>query len=170
MTFALGLLRVVPIWAWALAAALAWGGWQRHTAASATKAKAAAEQRAALETANAKAEREAREKEHQFAESARRAADAYQSNLARNRAAAAGARDELDRLRDAIAAAPAGPASSASASSGRADGAAVTRLVLGECARAVQALAETADGLEARLIGLQGYVRSIHGDASPAPR
>jgi hypothetical protein len=32
----LSVLRVVPVWAWALAACLAWGAWQRHAAASAT--------------------------------------------------------------------------------------------------------------------------------------
>lgn len=28
----LGLLRVVPVWAWVIAGALAWGAWQRHQA------------------------------------------------------------------------------------------------------------------------------------------
>jgi hypothetical protein len=30
----LALLRIIPVWAWALSAALAWGGWQHHRAAA----------------------------------------------------------------------------------------------------------------------------------------
>jgi hypothetical protein len=50
----LGLLKSIPIWVWVVAAALAWGGWQRHsataTAAEFNKAKieAAAEREKAL--------------------------------------------------------------------------------------------------------------------------
>ena len=36
----LTLLRVIPVWAWALAAALAWGAWQRHLAGNAVQALA----------------------------------------------------------------------------------------------------------------------------------
>lgn len=35
------ILRAVPVWVWALAAALGWGAWQRHTAQAAEHALAA---------------------------------------------------------------------------------------------------------------------------------
>ena len=51
LTFA----RAIPWWAWVLAVALAWGGWQRHKAQSVAaeyqraQASAAAEREAALQ-------------------------------------------------------------------------------------------------------------------------
>lgn len=158
----LSVLRVVPVWAWALAACLAWGGWQRHRATSATKAAAVAEQRAAVEAATSEAERAARAQEQTYAENARQAADAYAANLERSRAAAGAARGELDRLRVAVAAVgpTCGPASSASAAS-QPDGTAALRLVVGECAAALSTVAEAADDRGARLKALQDYVRAV---------
>lgn len=168
----LGLLRVVPVWAWALVAAVAWGGYQRHVATSSTKAKVEAEKRAALEVANAEAERQAREQEAQFATNARKAADAYTQRLNQARASATATRTELERLRDEAAATAACPATSDPSASGRPDGAAVLRDVLGECAAALATVAEDADRAEARLSGLQDYVRGVlqSGERTPQPR
>ena len=159
---ALTVARAVPVWAWALAACLAWGGFQRYRAISATKAAAVAEQRAAVEAATSEAERAARAQEQRYADSARQAADAYAANLNRTRAAAGAARDELDRLRVAVASAgPAsGPAAGASAPGGS-DGAAQLRIVVGQCASALSEVAAAADRCEARVKGLQDYIRSI---------
>lgn len=156
----MSVLRIVPVWAWALAACLAWGAFQKHRATSATKAAAVAEQRAAVEAATSEAERAARAQEQRHADAVRQASDAYASNLERSRAAAGAARSELDRLRVAVAAAGAasGPAPSASAP-GRSDGAAQLRLVVGECAAALSEVAAHADRCEARVRGLQDYVR-----------
>lgn len=156
----LSVLRIVPVWAWALAACLAWGGFQRHRATSATKAAAVAEQRAAVEAATSEAERAARAKEQTYAENARQAADAYAANLERSRAAAGAARSELDRLRVAVASAgPASGAASGAAPGSGPDGTAQLRLVVGECAAALSEVAAHADRCEARVKGLQDYVR-----------
>lgn len=162
MTFVLSLLRVVPVWVWALAACLAWGGFQRHRATTATKAAAVAEQRAAVEAATSEAERKAREQEQTYADNARTAADAYAANLKRARASGDAARRELNVLFDLVAS-PASPggAASGAAPGGGADDAAALRVVVGECAAALSKVAEAADDREARVKGLQDYIHAI---------
>jgi len=158
----LSILRGVPVVVWALVACLAWGGWQRHQAKTQERAAAAAEQRAAVESATAQAEALARQTEQQWAANARSAADAYTANLTRARAGADAARSELDRLRAAVAgtaAAPASGSASGAAAAGGSDGAAGLRIVVGQCAAALQALAGTADQCDARVKGLQDYIR-----------
>lgn len=159
----LSIASKVPVLVWVLVACLAWGGWQRHRATSATKAAAVAEQRAAVESATAAAEALARQTEQQWAANARSAADAYTANLTRARAGADAARSELDRLRAAVAgtaAAAASGSASGPAAAGGSDGAAQLRIVVGQCAAALQELAGTADRCEARVKGLQDYVRA----------
>lgn len=155
-------LRLVPWWAWALAAFLAWGGWQRHVATKATKAAAQAEQRATVEAMAAAAERRERQAEQTYTDNARSAADAYAQNLRAARVAADRTRDSHDRLRDAIAASAAascpGPASAAASAT---DGSAQLRQVLGSCAAALRDLAAAADQDAAQLIGMQDYIRAI---------
>ena len=73
----------------------------------------------------------------------------------------AAAQSELDRLRDQLAAANGGSPPANPATTAGADDAARTRYVLGQCATSITTLAETADTIEARLIGLQDYVRTV---------
>lgn len=167
MTAVLGILRVVPIWAWVLAAMLAWGGWQKHRAERSTKAAAVAEQRAAVEAATAEAERQARAQEQDFADRARSAADAYSKQVAEVRASAGRARVGLDSLRDAVAATTVCPAASNPAAAGRTDGAAGLRIVVGECAAALSQVAEAADASDARLKALQDYIRATQPKVNP---
>ncbi len=158
----LSVARAVPVWVWIVVACLAWGGWQRHQAKTQERAAAAAEQRAAVEKATADAQALARQTEQQWAANVRSAADAYTANLTRARAGADAARSELDRLRAVVAgtaAAPASGSASGAAAAGGSDGAAQLRVVVGQCAAALQALAGHADQCEARVKGLQDYVR-----------
>jgi hypothetical protein len=78
-------------------------------------------------------------------------------------AAAAAADTELDRLRTLLATPtpapqPTPPDPTAPA---RADDATRARAVVGQCAGALASMAATADALEARLSGLQDYVRAV---------
>ncbi len=76
--------------------------------------------------------------------------------------AAVGAQSALDGLRDTLAAAPACPAPSDPAAASRAAGAArLESELLGHCAQALVGLAAEADVLEARIVGLQSYVRDV---------
>jgi cell division septum initiation protein DivIVA len=120
----------------------------------------AAEQRAALATATAAAEKEARTREAEMADAVRKASDVYAKNLARAQAGAAGALSELDSLRNALnATSPAAPASAASGSTHGTGG--PERELLGACAATLQGMAAQADRLESKVIGLQDYIRSI---------
>jgi hypothetical protein len=138
----IGLLRGIPIWAWALAAALAWGGWQKHRATSIAAEFAQARQQAAAEREQALAAA--------IAETARRLA--AQQEATRNadkatlkaRSAAASAAVAADGLRSRLAAikADAGASNPAAAGAGQTD-----RLadILGECADHYRGVAAVAD-------------------------
>jgi len=109
MTALLGMARIVPVWAWALAAILAWGGWQKH---SATAAQATLRQHdAAIAAETIKAQ------QAEMTETARRLAaqkEITDEAQARKRAAdvaAAGARSAADKLRAHLAAIAASAAS-----------------------------------------------------------
>lgn len=156
-----GLLRVVPVWAWALAALLAWGGWQRHQAKTQTAARAVAEQQAAVAKATAAAQADARERERLINTNAKRATDAADQKRQAAQAAAAGARAELDRLRNALAAAPTGGASAPAGAASGPDGSASFRAVVAECAGRLVEVAADSDACGAQLSGLQGWVRAV---------
>lgn len=122
MIAALGLLRAVPVWAYVVAALLAWGAWQR------TLAKSAAADRVALELSTAKAREEALAKavreQARIATEQGAIADDTKRKLDAARADARRAGDAVRRLRE----------QSASAASAAADSAAA-----GDCAPAVEA-------------------------------
>ena len=150
MPIVIGIFRTVPIWAWVLMAALAWGGYQKWSATRATRAAVEATERAAAEAS-------AREAETKFANAAREASSAYARNTSAARRAADAARTERDRLLDAIAAAPA--ASAASAACGTDDTTGL-RQVLRACTGTVQELAAVADEDAQRLIALQEFIKT----------
>lgn len=137
LTFA----RAIPWWAWILAVALAWGGWQRHKAQSVAaeyqraQASAAVEREAALQASITETAR-------RLAAQQRIASDA-KAQTAKARAAAAAAGDAVQQLRDRLAqSASASPDNPAPANRG--ETAALAR-VLGVCAERYQGLAGIAD-------------------------
>lgn len=119
----------------------------------------AAQQAAALAIATAAAEKEARTREAEMADAARKAADVYAKNAARIRASADGARSELDGLRNALAAA--GPAPESPASAAGTDDATRARFVVGQLANAAAQVSAAADACEVRLSGLQEWARAV---------
>jgi hypothetical protein len=129
-----------------------WGAGSVQTRWDAVEAQRAAQ---ALE-----AEREARRIEQARASKVQEVTDVYAERARRDRGVAVSARADLERLRNAVANVIAGRASSPTAAGG-ADGAARAGIVVGECAAALSEVAEAADVCEARLSGLQSYVRAV---------
>lgn len=111
---ALRVFRAVPVWAWALAALLAWGAWQKHRAAAA--GAELLEQRAAIAQQREQALQASIEKgaqrvadQQEITRHANQAAAAAQGDAARARAAAARVRAQA--AADAARARAADPAS-----------------------------------------------------------
>jgi len=140
---ALSALRVVPAWAWALAAALAWGAIQHHRATAA--GQALLEQQRAVAEAQVKAERDARIETERRMAATKEVADEADRRAASAQADADAASGALGRLRAQLKRSmPAGPAASGAAPAG-AGQAAVLADVLGECGEAVRRVAAEAD-------------------------
>lgn len=111
-------------------------------------------QAAALE-----AEKAARAKEQELVAAKQKAEAAYVQEKRKAAIASAGARDALDGLRDAIAERDAAQAATTCT---RVDaGVGLERELLGQCAQALVGVAAQADGLEALVVGLQGYVKNV---------
>ena len=100
-----GLARGVPVWAWALAAVLAWGAWQRHSATRA--ADALATHKVQTEAARSEAMHSAlieTTRRLTAQQEVTRAAQSRASRALQDRAAAASAADGLRQYADQLAA------------------------------------------------------------------
>ncbi len=121
------------------------------------------DQEKAAHTAKLLAQEQSFRKKEQALVAARSAAEKQYADQKRKAATAATDADtELGRLRDTLAERDRELASSDSAASARVNGGArLERELLGHCAQALTDLAAEADRLEARIVGLQGYVRGV---------
>lgn len=106
-----------------------------------------------------KAEQEARKREQELAAAKQKAEEAYVEQKRKAAVAAAGARNELDGLRGALAARGGDTCPDPSAKPGANAGARLEQELLGHCAAALVELAAEADRLEALVVGLQAYIR-----------
>lgn len=142
-----------------IAAAVAGGLWRVYVKGdTAGYTRAQAEYQAqALE-----AERQARAAEKRMAETRTEVEKRYAQETRAAAAAADAARSELDQLRVELAGSSGGSTPSNPAAPGRPDGATgLVHELLGHCAEALTGLAGEADRLEARVVGLQAYIRGV---------
>jgi MFS superfamily sulfate permease-like transporter len=108
-----------------------------------------------------KAQEQARQIEQSLVAALHNTEKKYVEQRQKANLAAAGASAELERLRNAIAVRERA-ATQDSAPTTRADGGAgLESDLLGHCAKALVGLAQEADRLEAVVVGLQGYVKSV---------
>ncbi len=116
-------------------------------------------------------ERAARDREQDLLAAKQKAEEAYVEQKRKAAVAAAGAKSQLDGLRNAIAERGAGEACTDPGAQPRANaGARLEQELLGHCAGALVELAAEADRLEALVVGLQGYIKgTVLKQSSPQP-
>ena len=115
--------------------------------------------RAQYVAAQLQAEKAARLREQQLIEEKQKAEAAYVDQKRKAAVAVSGARTELERLRDALAASSASEQTPASPRA--ADRAGLEQHLLGQCAASLVGMAAEADRLEALVVGLQGYIKNV---------
>lgn len=115
--------------------------------------------RAEYQAAQLQAEKEARAREQRLVEEKQKAEAAYVDQKRKAAVAVSGARSELDRLRDALAARSAGAPTATCPRA--ADRAGLEQHLLGQCASALVGVAAEADRLETLVVGLQGYIKNV---------
>lgn len=146
MGLMLGLVPRVPLWAWALVALLAWGGWNRFQAVRATDRLATATVQAKI--ASAQAEAAAAAETTRRVQAQQEVINAQSRRTARAQADAATATAAGQRLRDRLAAMQADRArDTAAADAGAAanDPIGVLADVLGRCSARHRSVAQYAD-------------------------
>lgn len=118
--------------------------------------------KAAQNLATLEQERRFRKQEQRLLLSRQQVEKQYADEKRNAATAAAAAQSDLDRLRNELATAPSGAAPADPTAAERAAGAArLERDLLGACAASLTDLGRDADLLEARLVGLQSYVRDV---------
>lgn len=139
-----------------VAFAVGTGGWLGYRFAS----DRCATRVAAYEQAAREASEAARHREQEMHDAIEAVQREYMQQVQAGQRDAAGARAELKRVRNSIAARERAAAEAARAA-GRVDAAAAERDVLRACTAELVAVAQDADRIAIRLIQLQGYVKSI---------
>lgn len=119
-------------------------------------------ERAELAAKAVEAEQAARKKEQALLAQRQQAEKRYVDEKRKAATAALAAESALDGLRNTLAERDRELATADSATSARVNGGArLERDLLGSCATALVGLAEEADRLEARIVGLQSYVKQV---------